>query len=335
MRLGHRVGEAQLARRHPRQVALPLLVRAVGPDHPRRDEVRVQNAGEGHPAARQLDLDQHVGEQVEPEAAVLLRDGHAEQAHPLHVLDQRLGVLVGVLVVGGDRVDLALDPLADGGDDRLPIVRTLIGPPRRLCERSAPRPTWRARLPAVAGVRKYLGKGLAGETGRFPAGASRRRATLMRDRMAAEPEHGAQVVAVLEVEHRLLERLERPARERGVLAELLSHLLGRHRVLGRAQLVGEVGLERLAVAQRDPHAARGTRPGTRRTPSSRSAPSGRGRARARRPAPPACTWPGRRGRARASPRSSTGARTCPRSRCAARPSTRPARARARRPPRAR
>ena len=51
--------------------------------------MRVEDARERHPAARELDLDQRVGREVEPEAAVLLGDRHAEEPHLLHLLDER------------------------------------------------------------------------------------------------------------------------------------------------------------------------------------------------------------------------------------------------------
>jgi hypothetical protein len=51
VRLRHRIGRVQLACRHPRQEALPLLLRAVRLDHPGREKVRVEHAREGHPAA--------------------------------------------------------------------------------------------------------------------------------------------------------------------------------------------------------------------------------------------------------------------------------------------
>ena len=75
MRLGHRVGRADLARRHARAgsaarwSSVPYVL-----DHPRGEEVRVEHARQRHPATRELDLDQHVRRQIEPETAVLLRD---------------------------------------------------------------------------------------------------------------------------------------------------------------------------------------------------------------------------------------------------------------------
>src|SRR5262249_36475989 len=77
-----------------------------------------------------------------------------------------------------------------------------------------------------------------------------------RDRLSAQQrQERVHIVACLELEDPLLERLERPACERGVLAELLDHLIVGERVLGSAELVGQVALERRAVLQGDPHAA--------------------------------------------------------------------------------
>ena len=117
MRLRHRVGRAHLAFRHAREVALTLVVRAVLLDHPRGQEVRVEHAGQRHPATRELDLDQHVRRQIEPEAAVLLRDDHPEEAEALHLLDERLGERIRVLELRGRRDHLRVHPRADRGDD--------------------------------------------------------------------------------------------------------------------------------------------------------------------------------------------------------------------------
>ena len=81
------------------------------------DEVGVEDAGEGHPAEGDLLDDAGVGEDVEPQAAEINRDGHAEQTHGLHLLDQRLRVRVGVLVVRRDRQHLFGDEGADGVDE--------------------------------------------------------------------------------------------------------------------------------------------------------------------------------------------------------------------------
>src|SRR5215207_9888038 len=101
--------------------ARPLLLRPVLPDHPGGDEMRVEDAGEAHPAARELDLDAGVRGEVETEAAVVLRDRDAEEAELLHFLDERRGVLVGVLELRGDGHDVALDELPDRRDD-LPLL---------------------------------------------------------------------------------------------------------------------------------------------------------------------------------------------------------------------
>ena len=86
------------------------------------DEVRVDDAGDRDPAARELLDDHHVGRQVEPHAAVLLGDRDAEQAELLHLLDDRLGVLVLVVVVLGVGQDLLVGELADHRDDGLLLV---------------------------------------------------------------------------------------------------------------------------------------------------------------------------------------------------------------------
>src|SRR5262249_16316257 len=69
------------------------------------------------PAAGELDHDQRVGVEPEPEPAVLLRDRDAEQPELPHLGHERLRELVGVLVLRGHRNDLLIDPVANGLDD--------------------------------------------------------------------------------------------------------------------------------------------------------------------------------------------------------------------------
>src|SRR3954452_6062842 len=85
--LGERERGADLAGRHARQVLLLLLVAAVLQQQVRADEVRVDHAADRDPAARQLLDDHDVGRQVEAEAPELLRDGDAEEAELLQLLD--------------------------------------------------------------------------------------------------------------------------------------------------------------------------------------------------------------------------------------------------------
>ena len=87
--LRQREAAAELAGREARQPALLLLFGAVVHDQVRGDRVRVDDARQRHPAVRELLDDADVGEQVEPEPAVLLGDRDAEQAELLHLLDDR------------------------------------------------------------------------------------------------------------------------------------------------------------------------------------------------------------------------------------------------------
>ena len=89
--------------REARQPALLLLLGAVVHDEVRGDRVRVDDARQRHPAVRELLDHADVGEEVEAEAAVLLGDRDAEQAERLHLLDDRLGIRVGVLDLRRDR----------------------------------------------------------------------------------------------------------------------------------------------------------------------------------------------------------------------------------------
>ena len=82
----------------------------------RGDRVRVDDARQRHPAVGELLDHADVGEQVEPEPAVLLGDRDPEQPERLHLLDDGGRELVGVLHLGGDGDDLARDEAAHGLD---------------------------------------------------------------------------------------------------------------------------------------------------------------------------------------------------------------------------
>ena len=85
----------------------------------------VDDAGDRDPAARQLLHDHRVGGEVESHPAVLLGDGHAEQPELLHLLHDRLGELVLVVVLLGDRDDLLVDELPHHLGDRALLVGLL------------------------------------------------------------------------------------------------------------------------------------------------------------------------------------------------------------------
>ena len=92
----------------------------------------VDDAGDRDPAARELLDDHRVGGQVEAHAAVLLGDRDPEQAELLHLLDDRLGELVLVVVLLGDGDDLVVDELAHHLGDRLLLVGLLLDKSRSL-----------------------------------------------------------------------------------------------------------------------------------------------------------------------------------------------------------
>ena len=118
-RLRHREGAADVAGRHPRQEVVLLLLRAVLLEHVRHDEVRVDDAGDRHPAAGDLLDAQRVRQERLAQTAVLLGDHQAEQAQLLEPVDDLLRVLVAVLQLGRDRDDLLVHEVADGGEDLL------------------------------------------------------------------------------------------------------------------------------------------------------------------------------------------------------------------------
>ncbi len=74
-----------------------LLLGAVGHEQADDDRVRVDHAGERHPAVCELLDDRRIGDEVETETAVLDGDRDPEEAERLHLLDHGLGVLVGAL----------------------------------------------------------------------------------------------------------------------------------------------------------------------------------------------------------------------------------------------
>src|SRR5215211_5719858 len=124
--LGEAEGGPDLARGHARQQALLLLVGAELHQQVGADEVRVDDARDRDPAARELLDDHRVGRQVEPHPAVLLGDRDPEQAELLHLVDDRAGELVGRVVVLGLRDDLLVDELPDHLDDGLLLVGLLV-----------------------------------------------------------------------------------------------------------------------------------------------------------------------------------------------------------------
>ena len=115
--LGQRERGAHLASRHLRQQLLALRVGAEPLDQVGGDRVRVEHAGERHPPVRQLLHQPGIRQHVELEPAVLLGDASAEEAERLHLLDHRLGIPVGVLVLGRVGDDVLAHPLANRGDE--------------------------------------------------------------------------------------------------------------------------------------------------------------------------------------------------------------------------
>jgi hypothetical protein len=87
--------------------------------------VGVDHARDRDPAARELLDDHRVGRQIEPHAAVLFGDRHPEQAELLHLLDDRLGEGVLVVVVLGVGQDLLVGELMHHLGDRLLLVGLL------------------------------------------------------------------------------------------------------------------------------------------------------------------------------------------------------------------
>ena len=82
----------------------------------------IDDSRDRDPSARQLLDDHRVGRQVESHPAVLLGDRDAEQAELLHLLDDRRGELVLVVVVPGLGQDLLVGETTDHLHDRPLLV---------------------------------------------------------------------------------------------------------------------------------------------------------------------------------------------------------------------
>ena len=139
VRLRDREGPAHLAGGHPREQPLLLLAGPEVQEHPGRHEVRVHDAGERDPRARDLRDDLRVGHEVEAEAAVLLRDGGAEEPELAHPLHERLGVGVVAVVLRDRGERLVVDEAPHvvqqcvGGHGQRSITRLPSSPNRALC----------------------------------------------------------------------------------------------------------------------------------------------------------------------------------------------------------
>ena len=112
----------RFAFREARQEPLLLVFGAVLRQHVAQHEMRPENPGQAHPSARQLLEHDGEGGVVDVGAAVGFRNVDAEQAEPLHGLDEGVGVLVAVFHARGDRDHLAIDELADRPRDQALIV---------------------------------------------------------------------------------------------------------------------------------------------------------------------------------------------------------------------
>ena len=93
-----------------------MLLAAVQADQGGRDHVGVEHAGERHPARRQLLDDPGVGDHVQTQAAVGLRDERPEQTEVGQLVHQLVGIGVGVVELGGSRHHVPAHEAADGLD---------------------------------------------------------------------------------------------------------------------------------------------------------------------------------------------------------------------------
>ena len=96
---------------------LLLLIRTVLNNHVGDDEMRIDDAADAHPTARNLLDDQRVGQERLPETAILFGDHQSEHPELLQAVDYVLGVLVPVFEFVSHRKDLGLDEVVNCGED--------------------------------------------------------------------------------------------------------------------------------------------------------------------------------------------------------------------------
>ena len=105
------------------QVGLALLVGAEAFDGGSHDEVGVDEPAYRHPGVGKPLDDLGVGRDRQAEAAVLLRDGGAEQPHLLHLLDDILRVDVVMLERGDVGADVAVEESLDSVENQRLLLR--------------------------------------------------------------------------------------------------------------------------------------------------------------------------------------------------------------------
>ena len=127
VRLGQGDAAAQLAGREFRQEARLLLLGAEALDRRRHDQVRIDNAGDRHPPRRNPLDDRRIGHRRQAEPAIFRRDGGAEQAEVLHLLDDAVRVFVPGFQIVGDRQDAAFDEALYGVEDGAVAIRIAVG----------------------------------------------------------------------------------------------------------------------------------------------------------------------------------------------------------------
>ena len=121
VRLGQRQAAAQLATGKARQEMPLLRLGAEALDQGRHDQVRIEGARQRDPGLRDQRDHAGIGRGRHAEAAVARRDGRAEQAERLHLLDHRSRVDVVVLELQHLRADVALQPLVERIQDLLVV----------------------------------------------------------------------------------------------------------------------------------------------------------------------------------------------------------------------
>ena len=117
--LGQGQAAAQFARGEARQERALLRLGAETPDRSCHDEVRVEDAGQGHPHPRDALDDHGIDRGRKPEPAVVLGDGGAEEAELAHALDDLGGIEVVMLELVDMGLHVALEEALDAREDRV------------------------------------------------------------------------------------------------------------------------------------------------------------------------------------------------------------------------
>jgi hypothetical protein len=146
--LGQRQPAPELAGRKAGQEGLLLGAGAEALDDLGHDQMGVEVAGQRDPDLGDHGDDPGIGQRRQAEPAMFGRNGRAEQAERLHLLDQLGRATIRPLELRHARADVALEPAPDRVEDRSLLGSGTLGqrfrPRAARCPGSCPRPRGRA-----------------------------------------------------------------------------------------------------------------------------------------------------------------------------------------------